>query len=257
MYVEVDKELLEKRYREISARLEELERLKILLRKRREDLKRLVYEFRDRIQNLLKFVESEFRNQGIKIEKFVSDLEDIIGFVDTSMRNFLEEFSGRWDKRLVRGILEELSGHEEKLVEDRRYIMELMEKLKKTGKDYLRVPCPHPAEYNTIARILGEKVPQDLVKSRTGFNSYCICLECLHQFEADLRDEKVNEWRFWYGFPSFKEAFRSPIPPEMKDKRKCPKCGSDNVKTVFELLWKPCPKCKEGRIVEIETGIIS
>ena len=42
-----------------------------------------------------------------------------------------------------------------------------------------------------------------------------------------------------------------------KDERECPKCGSNNVKTAFELIGKPCPKCKEGTIEEIETGKIS
>jgi len=257
MYVEVDKELLKKRYREISARLEELKKLKILLQKRREELERLVKEFRDRIWNFLKSVESEFKGQEIEIRKTVLEqLKNIIEFVDEFMHKFIREFSGRWDI-LAGEILGKVSELEEKLVEDRQFIMRLMEELKKTGKDCLRVTCPHPDEHRTVARILGESAPKELVKNRTGFNSYCICLDCLHQFEADLRDEKVNEWRFWYGFPSFKEAFRSPKPPEMKDERKCPKCGSKNVKTVFELLWKPCPKCKEGMIVEIETGIIS
>jgi len=256
MHVEVDKELLEKRYREISARLEELERLKMLLQKRREELERLVNEFREKILNFLKSVESEFKDQEIEIKRHVLELKDSMVLVNEFMHRFIKEFSGRWDK-LVKGILEEVSEFEEKLVEDRQFIMRLMEKLKETNKDTLRVTCPHPAEHETVARILGEKAPKDLVKSRIGFNSYCICLDCLHQFEADLRDEKVNEWCFWYGFPSYKEAFRSPKPPEMKDERKCPKCGSKNVKTVFELLWKLCPKCKEGTIVETETGIIS
>ncbi len=256
MYVEVDRELLEKRYREISAKLEKLERLKTLLQKRREELERLGNEFRDKIWNFLKSVESEFKDREIEIKMHILDLKDIIGFVDKSMRKFLKEFSCRWD-RLMGKIIGEVSKLKEKLVEDRQYIMRLMEELKKTGKDYLRVTCPHPVEHETFARILGERAPKELVKNRTGFNSYCICFDCLHQFEADLRDEKVNEWRFWYGFPSFKEAFRSPKPPKMKDERKCPKCGSKNVKTVFELFWKPCPKCKEGMIVEIETGVIS
>ena len=42
-----------------------------------------------------------------------------------------------------------------------------------------------------------------------------------------------------------------------KDERKCPKYGSKSVKTVFELIGKPCPTCKEGTIEEIETGKIS
>jgi ribosomal protein S27AE len=43
----------------------------------------------------------------------------------------------------------------------------------------------------------------------------------------------------------------------MKDERRCPRCGSTNVKTVFELIGQPCPRCKVGVIVEIETGIMA
>ena len=42
-----------------------------------------------------------------------------------------------------------------------------------------------------------------------------------------------------------------------KDVRLCPKCGSTNVRTVFELISKSCLKCKEGIIEEIITGIVS
>lgn len=121
--------------------------------------------------------------------------------------------------------------------------------------DGKRIVCPHPGEARTVERVLGKNASKDLRKKRTGFSSYCICLDCLHQFEADLRDEKLNEWRFGYGFPSFKDAFRGT--PGMKDERKCPKCSSINVKTVFELIGNPCPKCQEGIIEEIETGIMT
>ena len=43
----------------------------------------------------------------------------------------------------------------------------------------------------------------------------------------------------------------------MKDERGCPRSGSTNVKTVFELIVKPCPRCKTGVIEEIETGIMA
>jgi|YNPMSStandDraft_1061717.scaffolds.fasta_scaffold47458_2 predicted RNA-binding Zn-ribbon protein involved in translation (DUF1610 family) len=108
-----------------------------------------------------------------------------------------------------------------------------------------RIVCPHPVEDWTVAEVLGDNAPIDLIKARTGFNSYCLCLDCLHQFEADLGDERANPWRGWYG------AMRQ------KDERKCPQCKSTNIATVFELIGTPCPKCKDGLIEEIETGIIS
>lgn len=70
-----------------------------------------------------------------------------------------------------------------------------------------RVICRHPGEGLTIERVLGKElgpVPFDLAKKnpkkfnlvmkkhlelyreRVGFNSHCICLECLNQFEADF-----------------------------------------------------------------------
>jgi len=42
-----------------------------------------------------------------------------------------------------------------------------------------------------------------------------------------------------------------------KDKRECPKCKSDKIKTLSELIDKVCPKCHNGTIKEIKTGIIS
>ena len=108
-----------------------------------------------------------------------------------------------------------------------------------------RIVCPHPGEIFKVLEILGENVTEELIKERTGFNSYCVCLDCLYQFEADLGDEKVNPWRLYYG------AMRE------KDKRECPRCKSENVKTVFELIGQVCPKCKKGIIEEIPTGIVS
>ncbi len=57
------------------------------------------------------------------------------------------------------------------------------------------------------------------------------------------------------GYPPPVEAVKGTFTP--KDERKCPKCGSRNVRTVFEMIGKPCPRCKEGIIEEIETGIIA
>jgi ribosomal protein S27AE len=133
-------------------------------------------------------------------------------------------------------------------------LIEIKERLESSGLRSMRLPCPHPLEYYYAIRILGD-VDRDVFKSRTGFNSYAICLDCQHQFEGDFRDEKVNEWRFYYGCPSFEKAFRGK--PEMKDERKCPRCGSSNVKTVFELINQTCPKCRKGIIEEIETGMIA
>lgn len=107
-----------------------------------------------------------------------------------------------------------------------------------------RIVCPHPVEYHTVTEVLGENPSEELVRERTGFNSYCICLDCLHKFMADLGDER-SVWRHYYGTE------------REKDKRECPQCSSSKVRTVFELIGEKCPKCKTGTIEEIDTGIIS
>lgn len=57
--------------------------------------------------------------------------------------------------------------------------------------------------------VLGRNATPDLIKERTGFNSHCVCLDCLHQFDADLRDEMcIAELPF--GLAG--HVFRSPVP---------------------------------------------
>jgi hypothetical protein len=117
-----------------------------------------------------------------------------------------------------------------------------------TDEQGRRIICPHPDERRTIGAVLGTDCSPEVVKERTGFNSYCLCLDCMARFEADFRDEVANPWRFYYGAQD---------PGTRRDERKCPRCGSANVKTVFELIGEPCPSCKEGIIEERETGLIS
>jgi len=69
----------------------------------------------------------------------------------------------------------------------------------------------------------------DTVKARRGLLSDCLCLDCNQVQKFDLK----------------------------KDEKKCRICSSLNLKPVRELLNSTCPKCKEGLIVEIETGGIS
>ena len=124
------------------------------------------------------------------------------------------------------------------------------------------------------------------VNSRTGDNSDCVCRDCLHQFTADLDDETVKarraemdkralmDWLPAHGYdPRSKASLAEAVKrlPRLKlflerkfgyggapkDERKCPACGSANVRTALELVGEPCAKCREGVIHEVWTGRIS
>ena len=107
-----------------------------------------------------------------------------------------------------------------------------------------RVRCYHPSESRYVVEVLGESPSAELVYQRTGFNSCCICLECLAQFDVDFGKS------YWTskGFPDDRTG---------KDKRECPKCKSVRVQTELEMVGETCPKCKEGIIEKTWTGYIS
>ncbi len=98
------------------------------------------------------------------------------------------------------------------------------------------------AEYETEQEKL-----KPLIQSRTGYNSACICQDCLTHMFLDLGDaeESQKSWRSYYN------AFHR------RDDRLCPQCGSKNVRSVMELIGQMCPHCKQGKVSEIDTGAIS
>jgi hypothetical protein len=49
--------------------------------------------------------------------------------------------------------------------------------------------CIHPGERWTIDSVLGEDASDELIRQRTGFDSDCVCLDCLSQFRLDLKRE--------------------------------------------------------------------
>ena len=98
--------------------------------------------------------------------------------------------------------------------------------------DGKRITCSHPCEEEIIEGVLGKNPSEELREKRIGFNSDCICLDCLHAFEADLNDGGLKD----------------------RDKRECPKCKSEKVNTVHELIDKTCPKCKKGTIIKFWRG---
>jgi predicted RNA-binding Zn-ribbon protein involved in translation (DUF1610 family) len=116
-----------------------------------------------------------------------------------------------------------------------------------------RIVCYHPRERYDVKQVLGERASLlEVVRERTGFNSHCICLDCLHQFQADLGGSEM----YWSPYELYLES-HLPRPKQAKDKRQCPKCKSTNVKTELELVGQTCPKCKEGVIEEVWTERIS
>jgi len=113
-----------------------------------------------------------------------------------------------------------------------------------------RIDCHHPVERFTVEEVLGKHLWLELIRERTGFNSFCVCLDCLHQFKADLGEDGWSPYEpyLWENLPRKEEE---------KDKRECPECKSKNVKTERKMVGETCPKCKEGTIEEIWTGGIS
>jgi len=115
-----------------------------------------------------------------------------------------------------------------------------------------RIICPHPVERQSVEKVLGRNPSPELLNKRTGFNSDCLCLDCLHQFEADL-----GAFRGYWSPYEFYLTEYQPGPKQAKDRRECPKCHSRNFKTELEMVGQNCPRCKDGVIEEIITGMIS
>jgi hypothetical protein len=87
-----------------------------------------------------------------------------------------------------------------------------------------------------------------LIRERIGFNSNCVCLDCLCKFRADLGSAE----EYWSPYEPF--IFR---PKRVKDKRECAKCKSVNVRAEIEMIGESYPKCKQGMIEEIWTECVA
>lgn len=90
---------------------------------------------------------------------------------------------------------------------------------------YERVVCPHPMEHVTVERVLGENPREETREERTGFNAYCVCRDCLSQFDLDTE----------------------------RDERRCPDCDGERVAALSELVGEECPNCAEGTFIEGES----
>lgn len=125
-----------------------------------------------------------------------------------------------------------------------------------------RILCPHPAESETVSRVLGESVGYEAAAERVGFNSHCVCRSCLEQCDLDLDDWSALRGALWLrlGFGEEIEADQSLYedwPTRVPDERRCPSCGSTDVRTVSEMVRERCPKCGIGTTGEIWTGIVT
>lgn len=86
----------------------------------------------------------------------------------------------------------------------------------------IRVVCPHPGEVSTISAVTGLDYAKASDAGRVGFAQFCVCLECLKQFDLDLKRDAVV----------------------------CHACASTRVRSLRQLIGQPCPKCKTGQIEE-------
>jgi hypothetical protein len=113
-----------------------------------------------------------------------------------------------------------------------------------------RVYCAHPLEARCVMSILGKNASINVIKDRTGFSSYCLCLDCLYQFEADLGEIGWSPFEFEINKVKARNE-------QGRDKKQCPICQSKMIKTQRELIGQTCPKCGKGIIEQIWTGIIT
>lgn len=92
-----------------------------------------------------------------------------------------------------------------------------------------RVTCPHPGEREAAREVIGSDATEAELDDRTGFNYYCVCLNCVAQFDLDPeRDEMV-----------------------------CPDCGGEAVERIVDLVDEPCPACESGTFVAEDTGNVA
>lgn len=98
-----------------------------------------------------------------------------------------------------------------------------------SADDGSRVVCPHPREFDRAKEVTGLEWSAAQAAGRIGFNSYCMCFSCGHQFELDLD----------------------------RDIKRCPKCAALEVRSARGTLACKCPHCHEGDFYEESTGMVS
>lgn len=171
---------------------------------------------------------TQLRKHLVSIEQFTSKYSELSNNLGGSnINSIIERF-----ERLVLELKDRIINNNKIICMDMQHYLKYMEE---KGFYKLRIRCPTREETDYIRIYLGHMDIVELIK-RIGFNSFCICLECLHLFEVDLRDEENNPFRRWIKGPP------------AKDSRVCPVCGSKSVKTVSEIIGHICPRCKSSKI---------
>lgn len=92
-----------------------------------------------------------------------------------------------------------------------------------------RHTCPHPGEQARAREVIGPDATDEEIDERTGFNYYCVCVDCSTLFEKDPQ----------------------------RDTLVCPACQSRAVTLMTELVGSPCPACGEGTFIREDTGAIA
>ena len=90
-----------------------------------------------------------------------------------------------------------------------------------------RVICEHPGEGRKVLQVTGFSITEAEQKGLVGKISYCICLNCLAQYELDFD----------------------------KDEKTCKICGSRQIVSEKQLVGNKCPKCKDSDFEEVLTKI--
>jgi hypothetical protein len=88
-----------------------------------------------------------------------------------------------------------------------------------------RVAVPH-SDPKIVYEVTGLTARHAQAEGRAGFASYCLCFDCLAQFDLDVE----------------------------RDVKQCPRCSSLNVRTARGSVGALCPSCKVGRFLEHNTG---
>ena len=117
------------------------------------------------------------------------------------------------------------------------------------------VACLHPGEFTTAAEVLGitnAELSQALLWRDSALGSETIAKPLSR--EAWVHERVASRLKFKAGCCCFNCGAHSEIDTSSPS-RSCPFCGSSELHTPVESLGRRCPKCHEGTIRQVGTGI--